>query len=195
MFNGIIYNQGIVEDVQKTKGSIFLYIKTNLRIKKNEVGSSVSCNGVCLTVVFIKKKCLGFYVSKETMMRSNLKDLIIGSRINLEKSLKYGDNISGHYVQGHVDTTAKASSIKKISNTWIINFTIEKKNIKNFLVEKASVSINGVSLTISKITKIGFEVNVIPHTLKLTNLIELTKGKNVNIEIDIFSKYLKKLKN
>ena len=195
MFNGIIYNQGKVKNIQKNKGSIFLNIKTNIKIKKKEIGSSVSCNGVCLTVVSVKNKCLGFYVSKETMMRSNLNDLIVGSNINLEKSLRYGDSISGHYVQGHVDATAKTNSIRKISNTWVINFILKKKNIKDSLVEKASISINGVSLTISKITKMGFEVNVIPHTLQLTNLIKLTKGNYVNIEIDIFSKYFKKLKN
>ena len=195
MFNGIIKNTAIIHQIDKNKNYFNLVLKSKVSFSKKEIGSSVSCNGVCLTVVSVKNKCLGFYVSKETMMRSNLNDLIVGSNINLEKSLRYGDSISGHYVQGHVDATAKTNSIRKISNTWVINFILKKKNIKDSLVEKASISINGVSLTISKITKMGFEVNVIPHTLQLTNLIKLTKGNYVNIEIDIFSKYFKKLKN
>jgi len=195
MFNGIIYNQGVINSIQKNKKNILLSIQTNLKLKKKDIGSSISCDGVCLTVISIKKRILSFYISKETLIRSNFKNLNVGSFINLEKSLSFGDNISGHFVQGHVDTTAKILNLKKEDKTWIFNFQILRKDIREDLVEKGSICINGVSLTISKISQKGFEVNVIPHTLNQTNLIKLTKGKYVNVEIDIFSKYIKKMNN
>ena len=110
-------------------------------------------------------------------------------KINIEKSIQFGQKVSGHYVQGHVDTTAKISQIKIIDKSWVVDFKIPIKFKKN-IVEKGSISINGVSLTISKITKFGFQVTIIPHTLKLTNLINLKKGNYVNIEFDILNKYL-----
>ena len=195
MFNGIIYNQGVINSIQKNKKNILLNIQTNLKLKRKDIGSSISCDGVCLTVISIKKRILSFYISKETLIRTNFKNLNVGSFVNLEKSLSFGDNISGHFVQGHVDTTAKILNLKKEDKTWIFNFQILRKDIRKDLVEKGSICINGVSLTISKISQKGFEVNVIPHTLSQTNLIKLTKGKYVNVEIDIFSKYIKKMNN
>ena len=106
-----------------------------------------------------------------------------------EKSIFYGQKISGHYVQGHVDTTAKVKFVKIIGKFWVVEFKIPN-NFMKYIVEKASISINGVSLTISKITKSGFQVTVIPHTLKLTNLISLKKGDKVNLEFDMVGKYL-----
>ena len=117
----------------------------------------------------------------------------IESTINFEKSLAYGNKISGHYVQGHTDTTGKVINIVILNKTWIVTFKIEKK-FQKYLIEKGSIAINGVSLTISKINKDKFEINIIPHTLKLTNLINLKKNNIVNIEFDIFSKYLLNLK-
>ena len=117
----------------------------------------------------------------------------IGNIVNIEKSLSYGNKISGHYVQGHVDTCASVSAIKVLDKTWIISFLLKKIFQKN-LIEKGSIAINGVSLTISRIKKNIFEVNIIPHTLKLTNLVKLKKNDNVNIEFDIFSKYFLSLK-
>tara|TARA_X000000950_G_scaffold150345_1_gene185325 strand:+ start:137 stop:505 length:369 start_codon:yes stop_codon:yes gene_type:complete len=115
--------------------------------------------------------------------------------INLEKSIIYGQKISGHFTQGHVDSVGKIQKVKIIDKTWIISFKVLNKNLTKFLMEKASISINGVSLTISKVTKKSFEINVIPHTLKLTNLQKLKSGNLVNIELDIFSKYIQKYSN
>ena len=115
-----------------------------------------------------------------------------GKKINLEKSLNHGQKISGHYVQGHVDTTAKVINIKLIDKTWVIKLDLKNKSLYKSLIEKASISVNGVSLTISKVTKKYFEINVIPHTLKLTNLSNLKNKDIVNIELDIFSKYILK---
>ncbi len=193
MFNGIIYNQGLIKRLKKNpryvSGSLVLEVISNIKLKKSDIGESVSCDGVCLTLIGIGKKSFFFYLSKETIERSNFKKAKIGKYINIEKSLNHGQKISGHYVQGHVDTTSKIKNIKVIQKSWVIDFEINS-SFKKYLVEKGSISINGVSLTISKLTNGGFQVTVIPHTLKLTNLIKLKKGDLVNIEFDIFSKYL-----
>ena len=115
--------------------------------------------------------------------------------INLEKSLSFGKSISGHFIQGHVDTVAKIKKIKFFDKAWSINFKILNNELNKFLMEKASISINGVSLTISKIYKDSFEITVIPHTLKLTNLKNLKVNTLVNVELDIFSKYIYKYSN
>ena len=191
MFNGIIFNQGLVKKITKRKRGINLFLKSNLKIKKKDIGISVSCDGVCLTLINIKNKLMEFYLSNETIKRTKFKNIIVGNSINLELPLKYGRRISGHFIQGHVDCTAKVSLIKKIDKSYLFNFIIKKKDKRN-LVEKASISINGISLTISKITKKGFHSWIIPHTLKLTNLSDIKKNDLVNIEIDILSKYVKK---
>ena len=195
MFNGIIYNTGSVHSIIKTKKSLFIGIKSKLRFNLKEIGSSVCCDGICLTLVKIKKNIIYFYISNETLIRSNFKLLKKNKIINLEKSISYGQKISGHFTQGHVDTVAKIQYIKIIEKTWVISFQIVNKSLNKFLVEKASISINGVSLTISKVKKNSFEINVIPHTLKLTNLKNLKKKNLVNVELDIFSKYIHKYSN
>jgi riboflavin synthase len=192
MFNGIIFNQGKVVSLKKSKKSIELRLKTNLKIKKNEIGSSISCNGVCLTLISMKNKFLNFYVSNETLKRTNFDKIKIGDNVNIEKSLQYGDKISGHYVQGHVDTTAKILKITKIDKSWSVHLQINK-NYSQYFEDKASICVNGVSLTVSKTVNNKIQLNIIPHTLKLTNLIFLKRDSIVNIEIDIFSKYLRNL--
>ena len=128
------------------------------------------------------------------MSRSKFKKINIGDIINLELPLKKGQNISGHICQGHVDYVAKVKKIKLIDKSYLIEFSSTNKQKKN-LIEKASILVNGVSLTISKVTKNGFEVWLIPHTYKLTNLSKLKKNSLVNIEIDILSKYVRKYFN
>ena len=192
MFNGIIYNTGRIKSVKKYKNSIFIGIESNLKFAKKDLGSSISCNGVCLTLVAIKGKLLNFYISQESLIRSNFNLAKINQNINLEKSLIYGQNISGHFSQGHVDSVAKIILIKFIDKTWLLKLKLKNKKFNKFIVEKASISINGVSLTISKVSKNNFEINVIPHTLKLTNLKNLKKTDVVNVELDIFSKYIYK---
>ena len=195
MFNGIIYNTGKVTSIKKTKKSIFIGIHTNSTFKKKDIGSSISCNGVCLTLVKINKKNIYFYLSNETLKRSNFRIVKINQTINLEKSLSYGNIISGHYSQGHVDTVAKVYQISVIDKTWLIKFKILDKKFNKYLVEKGSILINGVSLTLSNTKKSYFNINVIPHTLKLTNLKELKKNDLVNVELDIFGKYIYKYSN
>jgi riboflavin synthase len=194
MFNGIIHNSGIVEKISQRKNSAEIILKTNLIFNKSEIGSSLCCNGTCLTITRINKNLISFYLSKETLDKTNFKFLKIGNTVNIEKSLAYGNKISGHYVQGHIDTTGRVMNINILNKTWIVTFKVKKFFQRN-LIEKGSIAINGVSLTISKIKKNRFELNIIPHTLKLTNLINLKKNYNVNIEFDIFNKYLLNLKS
>ena len=193
MFNGIIYRTGIIKYIFRNKKSLLIGIKSNLNFKQNEIGSSVNCSGVCLTLTKIQKDIIYFYVSNETIDRSNFKKIKIGQLINLEKSLVYGQKISGHFTQGHVDTTAKIKKINIIDKTWIIKLELQNKKLYKYLIEKASIAINGVSLTLSKVGKKYFEINVIPHTLKLTNLNNLKRNDIVNVELDIFGKYIHKL--
>ena len=192
MFNGIIFNKGTIKSIKKNSKSILIGIKSNLKIKKEELGSSISCNGVCLTLVKIDKKIIYFYISIETIKRSNFSKIKIGDEVNLEKSLVYGQEISGHFIQGHVDTTAKVKKIILIDNSWILKLEIKNSKLIKHLEEKASISINGVSLTISKIFNKNIILNIIPHTLKLTNLKNLRLNDTVNVELDIFGKYIYK---
>ncbi len=191
MFNGIIFNQGKVDKIFKRKKGINLFIKSNLSLKSKDLGTSISCDGVCLSLISKKNKTLEFYLSNETLNRTKFKKIKKGDIINLELPLKYGQNISGHICQGHVDCISRVKKIKLIDKSYMMEFSTNNVLKKN-LIEKASILINGVSLTISKITKNGFEVWIIPLTYKLTNLSRLKKNSLVNIEIDILSKYVKK---
>ena len=195
MFNGIIFSTGKIKSIRKNNNSIYIAINTKLKFSQKDIGSSVSCNGVCLTIVKIKRNLINFYISGETLQRSNFKLIKINQIINLEKSLSYGQKISGHFSQGHVDTIAKIQKIRFFDKTWLLRLRIKDKKLKKFVVEKASISINGVSLTVSKVNNNYFEINVIPHTLKLTNLKNLKTNDTVNVELDIFSKYIYKYSN
>ena len=190
MFNGIIFNKGIINRITKRSKGINIFVKSDLRLNNDDIGVSIACDGVCLTLISFRNKIMEFYLSNETIHRSKFKYLKKNDLINLELPLKYGQKISGHICQGHVDTTGKILSINKIDKSYIFEFQINAKERKN-IIEKASICINGISLTISKVTKKGFQIWVIPHTFKLTNLSRLKKGSFVNIEIDILSKYVK----
>jgi len=190
MFNGIIYNQGVITKIIKRHKGLNIFVKSNLKISKNDIGLSVACDGVCLTLISHKLKNMEFYLSNETINRSKFKFLKIKDKINLELPLKYGTKISGHICQGHIDSVGKVISIKKIDKSFLFDFEIVKKERKH-LIEKASICVNGISLTISKVTKKGFQIWIIPHTFKETNLSSLNKSSLVNIEIDILSKYVR----
>jgi len=190
MFNGIIFNKGLITKISKRSRGINIFVKSDLKLKNKDIGVSVSCDGVCLTLISVKKMIMEFYLSNETVRRSKFRFLKINDLINLELPLEYGQKISGHICQGHVDTTGKVLSVKKVDKSYIFDFEINSKERKN-IIEKASICINGISLTISKKTKKGFQIWVIPHTFKLTNLSQIKKGSLVNIEIDILSKYVK----
>ena len=190
MFNGIIYNQGKISKISKRPKGINIFVKSNFKLKKKDIGLSIACDGVCLTLISFKSKLMEFYLSNETLVRSKFKFLKTNDIINLELPLKYGTNISGHICQGHVDTVSKVLSINMIDKSYLFDFEISSKERKN-LIEKASICVNGISLTISKVTKKGFQIWIIPHTYNETNLSTLKKNDLVNIEIDILSKYVR----
>ena len=192
MFSGIIECTGKVRRIYKKNNNCHLEIYTKMKFKKSEVGSSISCSGACLTVEKYNRNFIKFYITKETLSKTTFKLLKKGSLINLEKSLKYGNRLSGHFVQGHVDTTCSIKIIHFIGKSWLINFKLPNK-YKKYLVPKGSIAINGVSLTIAKILKYGFLISVIPQTLKLTNLFFLKEKYLVNVEFDILGKYIKSI--
>ena len=192
MFTGIIQDLGTI----KTKEQGLYQISTNLDLSNCKEGSSISCNGVCLTAKNITqtdKKSFSFEVNigEETMKRTNLANSISkNDKINLEKSLQIGDEISGHFVYGHVDTITTVNEIIELENSWEYHF--EKKFNKNnrFIVEKGSISINGISLTVAKVENNTFMISVIDHTFHHTNLKFLKKSDQVNIEFDYLARFI-----
>jgi len=194
MFSGIINNTGKINKIYKNNNYCIIEILSKIKFSKTEIGSSISCSGACLTLEKYRKNLSQFYISKETLNKTNFKLSNKGDLINLEKSLKYGDRISGHFVQGHVDTTSTVKKIALVGKSWFINFRLLKKYNK-YLVQKGSITINGVSLTISKILKDGFQIVLIPKTLKLTNLMHLHENDVVNVELDVLGKYIKSFLN
>ena len=192
MFTGIIQDLGTINTIKEG-----LYkISTNLDLSKCKEGSSISCNGVCLTAKNITQKnnkSFSFEVNigEESLQRTNLANSILkNEKINLEKSLLIGDEISGHFVYGHVDTTTIVSEILELENSWEYHF--EKKFNKNnrFIVEKGSISINGISLTVAKVENNTFMISVIDHTFNHTNLKYLNKSDQVNIEFDYLARFI-----
>ena len=192
MFTGIIQDLGTI----KTKDEGLYQISTNLDLSNCKEGSSISCNGVCLTaknITQIDNKLFSFEVNigEETLRRTNLANSISkNEKINLEKSLQIGDEISGHFVYGHVDTTTTVNEIIKLENSW--EYYFEKKFNKNnrFIVEKGSISINGISLTVAKVENDTFMISVIDHTFNHTNLKYLNKSDQVNIEFDYLARFI-----
>ena len=192
MFTGIIKNKGKVVSIVKKDKGYEVKINSNLVFSKKNIGTSISINGVCLTLTKFLNKNLFFFISYSTFQITNFKYLKKNSTVNLEKSLKFGDEIAGHFVQGHIDTVGKVISLKKLAKTWTFLIKVESK-FSHLLVDKGSITIDGISLTIVKSLKNQFTLVVIPHTLKLTNIISLKTGDVVNVEFDIVIKYLSKI--
>jgi len=192
MFSGIIENKGFVLKFEKQK-DFRLVLDTNLKYKDVKKGSSVCCNGICLTVISKKKKKkytqLSFDVSQETINCSNFNVIKKGDEINIEKSLRVGDEISGHFVFGHVDDTSKLISIKKVGDSHEIKLEISKK-IKKFIAKKGSVSLNGISLTVNQVKNNFIVLNIIPFTWLNTNLKGLKIGDRINLEVDMLARYV-----
>ena len=192
MFSGIVEQVGKINKVVD-QGDHYLTIRTTFLKKNIKIGSSVCCNGVCLTVHTIKQNKryleLSFDVSKETISCTNFKYLKNGSLINLEKSLRVGDEISGHFVFGHVDTISRLKSLKKIGKSFMLEFSLPK-NIKKLVTKKGSIAINGISLTVNKAIKDSFFVNIVDYTWNHTNLSKIVVGDIVNIEVDMLARYV-----
>jgi riboflavin synthase len=192
MFSGIVEQIGKVNKIEG-RDDHHLTIRTTFLKKQLKIGSSVCCNGVCLTVHTIKQNKnsldLSFDVSKETISCTNFEQLEIGSSINLEKSLRVGDEISGHFVFGHIDTISKLRSLEKIGKSYKLKFSMPN-NIKKLVIKKGSIAINGISLTVNKTTKDSFYVNIVDYTWKHTNLKKIEVNDLVNIEVDMLARYV-----
>ena len=191
MFTGIVQN---LADVISFKNGE-LEISTSLDLSDCKIGSSICCNGVCLTATEINFRedqyTFKVNVGEETQDRTNFSNQEFNklAKINIEKSLKIGDEISGHFVYGHIDRTTNITNINKLDNSWEFYFQNFKNKDKNFIVEKASIAINGISLTIAKVDNNNFSISVIPHTFENTNFKYLKEQDLVNIEFDYLARF------
>jgi riboflavin synthase len=180
---------GEVAALERKGGITRLFLGSKEVIKDAKIGDSVSVNGTCLTIVEIKDATMGFDLSDETLKSANLGYLKTGDRVNLEPSLRPDSKLGGHFVSGHVDGTGRIKSKTKMGDTFKIEIEVPEK-ILHFLVEKGSVAVDGISLTVVDILKNGFTIVMIPHTAQLTTIGFKGPGDSVNIEIDIIGKYV-----
>lgn len=190
MFTGIIENMAEVVDVKTNKNNLDILFKSPL-LPELKVDQSISHNGVCLTVADISKETYLVNVVKETIDKSNFSSLKVGDVVNVERSMMLNDRLDGHIVQGHVDQIAECISIDENGGSYIMTFTYEKSN--NVTVEKGSICVNGISLTVCNSQENSFSVAIIPYTWQNTNLKKIKIGDTVNLEFDIVGKYIAKL--
>ena len=190
MFTGIIENMAEVVDVKTNKNNLDILFKSPL-LPELKVDQSISHNGVCLTVADITKETYLVNVVKETIDKSNFSSLKVGDVVNVERSMMLNDRLDGHIVQGHVDQIAECVSIDENGGSYIMTFTYEKSN--NVTVEKGSICVNGISLTVCNSQENSFSVAIIPYTWQNTNLKKIKIGDTVNLEFDIVGKYIAKL--
>ncbi|MGB0788173.1 MAG: riboflavin synthase [Marinirhabdus sp.] len=191
MFTGIIEDIGTVTKLQPNGGNLYIEIESKITPGLS-IDQSVAHNGVCLTVVAVNEKSYGVTAIRETLEKSNLSEIVPASKINLERARKIGDFLDGHIVQGHVDQTATCTSITEENGSWLFTFSYDL-NLNNITVEKGSVTVNGVSLTVVNSKMATFSVAIIPYTYKNTNFNTFKVGTIVNVEFDIVGKYVKRL--
>ena len=188
MFTGIVESLGKITNINLDQGNVDFTVKSDMS-KELKIDQSVSHSGVCLTVVDINNDSHTVTAVKETLDKSSLKNFKLGDSINLERAMKLGERLDGHMVQGHVDGVAKCLEVKLNQGSWIYKFEFDKSN-ESLLIEKGSICINGVSLTVFNIVDNKFDVTIIPYTYENTSFKELKKEDLVNIEFDMIGKYL-----
>lgn len=191
MFTGIIKSVGSVVSLKKKLENLEIGVKSDF-IGELHVDQSIAHNGVCLTVTRIEAPVYYVDAIAETLTKTNLGNLSEGSRINLERCLQVGDRLDGHFVQGHVDTTARVEEIMDADGSWLFRFVC-KKDPAGLLVPKGSVTINGISLTLVDVADRSFSVAIIPYTYAHTNLADLKPGDEANIEFDVLGKYVNQM--
>ncbi|NOX35242.1 MAG: riboflavin synthase [Deltaproteobacteria bacterium] len=191
MFTGIIESFGTIKGIKPKGEGKVLHIGCDLDLSESKIGDSIAVNGACLTAVSLDKKAFKVDMAPETVERTTFKYLVQGSRVNIERALKFSDRIDGHLVSGHIDGTGTISSIKKKSNAVIIKINVLPKLAQD-MIEKGSVAVDGISLTINKCSDKDFEVSIIPHTAGITTIGFKRVGDKVNIETDMIGKYVKK---
>jgi riboflavin synthase len=194
MFSGIIEEAAPVVNLEKEKGNLHITMSCSFADQLS-IDQSVSHNGVCLTVVKINPEEKQFTVTavKETLDKSNLGNLHIGDRVNLERSVKSDSFLDGHIVQGHVDQTAQCTEVREAEGSWYFRFAYQPAQEDYITIEKGSISINGVSMTVVNAKENSFEVAVIPYTYENTNFHQMQAGTIVNLEFDVIGKYVAKI--
>jgi riboflavin synthase len=192
MFTGIVEGMGKVSDIKK-EGSNFIFFIESHFVDELKVNQSVSHNGVCLTITGIVDNIYTVTAVQETLLKTNLGDIKEGDFVNLERSMTTDYRFDGHIVQGHVDQTGICTNIKEVNGSWLFDFEYDFESTGNFLVEKGSICIDGVSLTVFNCKDGRFTVTIIPHTWQVTNFQFLRKGKLVNLEFDVIGKYIQRL--
>ncbi len=192
MFTGLVQTIGKVIAIDKDGGDWCIQIESGLDLKRTEIGASICCSGACLTVIKIEKKSFFTSVSSETLNKTLIKNWSVGSRVNLEPSLRVGDEIGGHLVSGHIDGTAKVVDIRNDGQSKRIDIEVPA-DLARFIATKGSVTLDGVSLTVNEVQGYIFGVNVIPHTLEATTLGSLNIGELLNIEVDMLARYVARM--
>jgi len=191
MFTGIIEAMGEISSLTKEGGNVHIEIKSPIT-SELKIDQSVAHNGVCLTVVRIEGDNYVVTAIKETLDKSNLGELVEGSVVNLERSMILGERLDGHIVQGHVDQTAVCTSVEEADGSWYFTFKYDNE-YQNITIEKGSITVNGVSLTVVNSKDNEFSVAIIPYTIENTNFNTFKIGSKVNLEFDVVGKYLKRL--
>jgi riboflavin synthase len=191
MFTGIIESLGTVQEIKKDKDNVHITIES-LITNELKIDQSVAHNGICMTVVSIDKNLYTVTAIGETIKKTNLSDLKVGDSINLERAMKLGDRLDGHIVQGHVDQIATCTVANETNGSWYYTFKYDE-TIGNITIEKGSITVNGVSLTVVDSRKNEFSVAIIPYTFENTNFKSFEIGTKVNLEFDLIGKYISKL--
>ncbi len=191
MFTGIIEATGKVVGTELEEGNLQLWVESSIS-HELKVDQSVAHNGVCLTVVELGNGSHRVTAVAETLAKTNLGKLEVGNLLNLERCLSVNGRFDGHIVQGHVDTTATCTEVKEVNGSWLYYFRLRDNADQQLIVDKGSICINGVSLTVVACTEEGFYVTIIPYTHEHTTFGELKAGDNVNLEFDILGKYIQK---
>lgn len=191
MFTGIIETLGIIKYIQKEGDNLHITIASSIT-NELKIDQSVAHNGVCLTVVAISGDEYTVTAIKETILKTNLAEWKVGNIVNLERAMKLGDRLDGHIVQGHVDQTGECISIEEANGSWYFTFKYDRK-LNNITIEKGSITINGVSLTVLNSKEDEFSVAIIPYTFEHTNFKDFTIGTKINLEFDVIGKYVSRL--
>jgi len=192
MFTGLIQDVGIVRNIDKSLGGWRIEIEVSLDVTKVHIGASICCSGCCLTVVDKSKNSLLFDVSQETLSKTIIGSWRVMARVNIEPSLKLGDEMGGHIVSGHVDVVTNIISIIPEGDSRKIRIAVPS-GYAGYIAQKGSIAIDGVSLTVNDVGYDYFEVNIIPHTWELTTLSDRKDGDNINIEIDMLARYVARM--
>jgi len=194
MFTGLVEETGKLINKQKTGGGYQLTITGRKVLNNLKLGSSISVNGVCLTVVNKKRNNFTVDTIEETLKKTNLGSLRIEEKVNLERPLKANERLGGHFVLGHIDTTGKVTKIKGLTNSHFMTISFPKK-FKKYLIYVGSVAIDGVSMTVAELSENTFSIGIIPHTWKETIFSMKKIGSTVNLEFDVLGKYVEKMIN